>query len=53
MQRSEAGAGGAFGGGDGGSSAVHTKRGSEKTLFQATIVLGILFALSAFLALLI
>lgn len=51
MQRSEAGLGGAFGGGDGYGSAQHTKRGFEKTLFIATIVIAALFALSAFIAL--
>ncbi len=53
MQRSEAGLGGAFGGSDVPSSSFHTKRGAEKVLFNATIVLAILFALSAFAALLI
>lgn len=52
MQRSEAGLGGAFGGGDMGSSAHHTRRGFEKILFRTSIVLGILFALTAFVALL-
>lgn len=50
LQQSGAGVGGAFGGGD--SSAInYTRRGAERTLFQATIVLGILFALSAFISL--
>jgi len=53
LQRSEAGLGSAFGGGDGGGPSTHTKRGFEKTLFQATIILAILFALSAFIALVI
>jgi len=35
-----------FGGGDGG--VQHTKRGPEKVLFSATIVLAILFCLLAF-----
>jgi len=39
--------GGAFGGGDE-SATFYTRRGSEKALFNATIVLGALFALSAF-----
>jgi preprotein translocase subunit SecG len=42
--------GGAFGG-DNFSAAYHTRRGSEKVLFYAAIILGILFALSAFVAL--
>lgn len=53
LQRSEAGLGGALGGGDMGSGVHHTRRGSEKLLFQATIVLGVLFALSAVAALLL
>lgn len=52
LQQSGAGVGGAFGGGD--SSAVnYTRRGAERTLFQATIVIGVLFALSAFASLFI
>lgn len=53
MQRSEAGLGGAFGGSDAPGSSFHTKRGAEKTLFNATIVLAVLFALSSFIALLL
>ncbi len=53
LQRSDAGAGGAFGGGDAPSSSFYTKRGSEKILFNATIIIAILFALSAFATLLI
>lgn len=44
--------GGAFGGGDS-FSGGHTRRGLEKTLFNITIVLAILFVLSAFAALLL
>lgn len=43
LQQSEAGLGGAFGGGDGFSSGYHTKRGAEKFIFIATIVVAILF----------
>jgi len=50
LQQSGAGLGGAFGGSDS-ASINHTRRGGEKVLFQATIVLGILFALSVFLSL--
>lgn len=46
MQRTGASLGGAFGA-DNFTSGFHTRRGLERTLFQATIVLGILFALSA------
>lgn len=50
FQQSEAGAGGAFGGSDSVSS-WRTRRGFEKFLFSATIVLAILFVVSAVLAL--
>ena len=52
LQRTGASLGGAFGA-DNFSSGFHTRRGLEKTLFRATIVLAILFALSALLNLLI
>jgi preprotein translocase subunit SecG len=50
LQQTGASMGGAFGG-DNFSAAYHTRRGLERTLFYATIVLGILLSLSAFLAL--
>ena len=40
--------GGAFGGSDEGST-FYTRRGAEKTVFQFTIVLSILFVVTAFL----
>ena len=49
LQQTGAAMGGAFGGSDNFSSAFHTRRGFERTLFIATIVLAILFALSALL----
>ena len=52
LQQSEAGLGGTFGGSDGGSFH-HTRRGFEKFLFYLSIVCGILFALSALLAIII
>lgn len=52
LQRTGASLGGAFGA-DNFSSGFHTRRGLEKTLFNATIVLGIAFALSALLNLVI
>ena len=52
MQHTGASLGGAFGS-DNFSSGFHTRRGFEKTLFNATIVLGILFALSALVNLII
>ena len=51
LQQSSAGVGGAFGGSDGGG--FHTRRGMEKVLFRSTIVLSLLFGLSAFTALLV
>jgi len=51
LQRTGAQIGGAFGGSDNFSSAFHTRRGFERTLFIITIVVAILFALSALLSL--
>jgi preprotein translocase subunit SecG len=54
LQRSGAETGGALGSGsDGISSLYHTKRGLEKVLFNATILIALLFAVSAFIALVI
>ncbi len=53
LQQSEAGLGGAFGGGDGFSSGNHTKRGPEKVIFIATVIIAILFAATSFSLLLI
>ena len=47
LQRTGAQLGGAFGGSDNFSSAFHTRRGFEKGLFIATIIIAVLFALSA------
>lgn len=49
LQQSGNGVGGAFGG-DNFSAGFHTRRGFEKGLFYATIVIGILFIISALLA---
>ncbi|MBP7805146.1 MAG: preprotein translocase subunit SecG [Candidatus Pacebacteria bacterium] len=49
FQPSTAGVGGALGGADGAQN-FHTKRGFEKFLFIATIVLGVLFAALCVLA---
>ena len=46
LQQTGASLGGAFGA-DNFSSGFHTRRGLERALFRATIVLGILFGLSA------
>ena len=51
LQRTGASLGGAFGA-DNFSSGFHTRRGFERTLFSASIVIGILFALSALVSLL-
>ncbi|HUO50211.1 MAG TPA: preprotein translocase subunit SecG [Candidatus Paceibacterota bacterium] len=51
LQRTGASLGGAFGA-DNFSSGFHTRRGMERTLFYATIILAILFALTALVNLL-
>lgn len=51
LQRTGAQIGGAFGGGDNFSSAFHTRRGFEKTLFIITILVAILFVISSLLTL--
>lgn len=52
LQQTGASMGGAFGG-DNFSAGYHTRRGAEKWLFYASVVLAVLFALSAFIALVI
>jgi len=52
LQQTGASLGGAFGG-DNFTAGYHTRRGSEKYLFWASIALSILFAATALLALLI
>ncbi len=47
MQRTGASMGGAFGG-DNFSATYHTRRGSEKVLFYATIACGVLLAVTSF-----
>lgn len=51
LQQRGSGLSGAFGGD--GSGAYHTKRGLEKTIFFATIVLSVLFIGGAFIRLLL
>lgn len=46
LQQTGASMGGAFGG-DNFSAGYHTRRGAERTLFYATIILGILLAASS------
>lgn len=52
LQQRGANLGGAFGG-DNFASTFYKRRGAEKFLFQATIVVAILFAVAAFLGFLI
>ncbi len=51
LQQTGASIGGAFGGGDNFSSAYHTRRGFEKTLFIVSVIVAILFAVTALLTL--
>ena len=51
LQKTGSQIGGAFGGSDNFSTAYHTRRGLEKTLFIITIVVAILFAVSALITL--
>lgn len=51
LQRTGAQVGGAFGGSDNFSSAYHTRRGIERTLFIITIVIAILFAVTSLISL--
>lgn len=50
LQQSDASTGAAFGGDSLGSTG-HTRRGPEKVIFVTTIVVALLFVLSAFFAL--
>lgn len=50
LQQTGASLGGAFGG-DNFTAGYHTRRGSEKYLFWASIIVGLLFAGTALLAL--
>lgn len=50
LQQRGSSLGGAFGG-DNFSATFHKRRGAELFLFRATIVLGVLFVMSAFLGL--
>lgn len=52
LQQTGAGIGSALGG-DSLGAGYHTRRGAEKTLFNATIVIAVLFALAAFAALIV
>jgi preprotein translocase subunit SecG len=47
LQSNESSLGGAFGGSDD-AGVAHTRRGIEKTIFQATFVFGIVFVVVSF-----
>lgn len=51
LQRTGAQIGGAFGGSDNFSSAYHTRRGFERTLFIISIIIAVLFAVAALITL--
>lgn len=53
LQQRGAGLGGAFGGGGGEGGVYYKKRGMEKIIFTATVILGILFVLTAFIRMLL
>lgn len=53
LQQASASLGGAFGGGENWSASFHTRRGAEKFLFNATIVLAVLFVASSLVAFII
>lgn len=53
IQQSDASTGGAFGGADNWNAGYHTRRGFEKFIFNTTIILGILFTLASFAAVVI
>ena len=49
IQKSEAGVGGSFGGSDNFNAGFHSRRGFEQKLFYFTIIVAVLFAVSALL----
>lgn len=53
VQKSDTGAGAAFGGADNWNAGYHTRRGFEKAIFNITIVLAVLFAAASLAALLV
>jgi protein translocase SecG subunit len=53
LQRSGAELGGALGGGDGSSGTTYTRRGIERVMFIATIIIAVLFMLLSFASLFI
>lgn len=53
LQTSASGLGGAFGGSDSPDAGYNTRRGIERILFNATIIIAVLFILSSFIAFLL
>lgn len=53
LQRTSSGFDGALGGGSGDNTITTTRRGFEKVLFRATIVIAVLLVVSAILSLLV
>ncbi len=53
IQQSEASSGGAFGGADNWNAGYHTRRGSEKVIFNITIVISVLFTLLSLVTIII
>jgi len=53
IQQGDPDLGGAFGGSDSAGASYHTRRGFEKTLFNSTIILGVLFLVVAVVSLII
>ena len=53
LQQSEASSGGAFGGADNWNAGYHTRRGSEKVIFNITIAISVLFALLSLITIII
>ena len=53
VQQSDASLGAVFGGGNDAGGSARTRRGPEKTIFNATIIISVLFVIAVVLGLLI
>lgn len=53
LQQSEADLGGAFGGSESLNTPAYTRRGFERFVFNSTILIGILFAISSLVAIVV
>lgn len=51
LQQSDTDLGGAFGGSDLQGAQTHTRRGAERVIFNSTILIAVLFVISALLGL--